>query len=80
MVHGVFGGVNLNLLLCLLGQANTHIHSNPELKDVKVCQVYTLLKGLERIAASSIISMLVDGDFNSVPGTFVLYLFLQVPV
>jgi CCR4-NOT transcription complex subunit 6 len=74
----VFGA--LNLLLCLLGQANTHIHSNPELKDVKVWQVHTLLKGLERIAASATIPMLVAGDFNSVPGRFVIYLFLQVLV
>lgn len=49
-------------------QANTHIHANPELKDVKLWQVHTLLKGLEKIAASADIPMLVAGDFNSVPG------------
>lgn len=31
-------------------------------------QVHTLLKGLEKIAASADIPMLVCGDFNSVPG------------
>jgi CCR4-NOT transcription complex subunit 6 len=31
--------------------ANTHIHANPELNDVKLWQVHTLLKGLEKIAA-----------------------------
>jgi CCR4-NOT transcription complex subunit 6 len=34
-------------LLCV---ANTHIHANPELNDVKLWQVHTLLKGLEKIA------------------------------
>ena len=34
-------------LLCV---ANTHIHANPELGDVKLWQVHTLLKGLEKIA------------------------------
>ncbi|CAI5514031.1 unnamed protein product [Closterium sp. Naga37s-1] len=53
-------------LLCV---ANTHIHANPELKDVKLWQVHTLLKGLEKIAASADIPMLVAGDFNSVPGS-----------
>ncbi|MBA0551301.1 hypothetical protein Golob_022192, partial [Gossypium lobatum] len=32
-------------------------------------QVHTLLKGLEKIAASADIPMLVCGDFNSVPGS-----------
>ena len=31
-------------LLCV---ANTHIHANTELNDVKLWQVHTLLKGLE---------------------------------
>jgi len=31
--------------------------------------VHTLLKGLEKIAASADIPMLVAGDFNSVPGS-----------
>jgi CCR4-NOT transcription complex subunit 6 len=35
-------------LICV---ANTHIHANPELSDVKLWQVHTLLKGLEKIAA-----------------------------
>ena len=34
-------------LVCV---ANTHIHANPELSDVKLWQVHTLLKGLEKIA------------------------------
>ncbi|XP_024364547.1 carbon catabolite repressor protein 4 homolog 1 isoform X1 [Physcomitrium patens] len=53
-------------LLCV---ANTHIHANQELKDVKLWQVHTLLKGLEKIAASADIPMLVAGDFNSIPGS-----------
>mmetsp|Transcript_1127 Transcript_1127/g.4184 ORF Transcript_1127/g.4184 Transcript_1127/m.4184 type:complete len:548 (-) Transcript_1127:374-2017(-) len=53
-------------LLCV---ANTHIHANPELKDVKLWQVHTLLKGLEKIAASAEIPMVVCGDFNSTPGS-----------
>jgi CCR4-NOT transcription complex subunit 6 len=53
-------------LICI---ANTHIHSNPELSDIKLWQVHTLLKGLEKISASADIPMLVAGDFNSVPGS-----------
>ncbi|KAF6257457.1 phosphatase family [Scenedesmus sp. NREL 46B-D3] len=53
-------------LICV---ANTHIHANPELNDVKLWQVHTLLKGLEKIANSADIPMLVAGDFNSVPGS-----------
>ncbi|CAL0326668.1 unnamed protein product [Lupinus luteus] len=51
-------------LLCV---ANTHINVPQDLKDVKLWQVHTLLKGLEKIAASADIPMLVCGDFNSVP-------------
>jgi CCR4-NOT transcription complex subunit 6 len=36
---------------------------------VKLWQVHTLLKGLEKISASADIPMLVAGDFNSVPGS-----------
>ena len=32
-------------------------------------QVHTLLKGLEKIAASADIPMVVCGDFNSEPGS-----------
>ena len=32
-------------------------------------QVHTLLKGLEKIALSADIPMLVAGDFNSMPGS-----------
>lgn len=39
---------NRRTLICV---ANTHIHANPELNDVKIWQVHTLLKGLEKIAA-----------------------------
>ncbi|MBA0848788.1 hypothetical protein Goshw_007205 [Gossypium schwendimanii] len=53
-------------LLCV---ANTHVNVQQELKDVKIWQVHTLLKGLEKIAASADIPMLVCGDFNSVPGS-----------
>ncbi|KAK1420766.1 hypothetical protein QVD17_22619 [Tagetes erecta] len=53
-------------LICV---ANTHVNVQHELKDVKLWQVHTLLKGLEKIAASADIPMLVCGDFNSVPGS-----------
>ena len=36
---------------------------------MRLRQVHTLLKGLEKIAASADIPMLVAGDFNSVPGS-----------
>ncbi|KAL8162284.1 hypothetical protein V2J09_013773 [Rumex salicifolius] len=53
-------------LLCV---ANTHVNVSQDLKDVKLWQVHTLLKGLEKIAASADIPMLVCGDFNSTPGS-----------
>ncbi|MQL97533.1 hypothetical protein Taro_030227 [Colocasia esculenta] len=53
-------------LLCV---ANTHVNVHHDLKDVKLWQVHTLLKGLEKIAVSADIPMLVCGDFNSVPGS-----------
>lgn len=59
-------GPGKSQLLCV---ANTHIHANPELNDVKLWQVHTLLKGLEKIDASAEIPMVVCGDFNSVPGS-----------
>ncbi|XP_030448950.1 carbon catabolite repressor protein 4 homolog 1-like [Syzygium oleosum] len=62
------GGDNLGKRQ-LLSVANTHINVPQELKDVKLWQVHTLLKGLEKIAASADIPMLVCGDFNSVPGS-----------
>ncbi|XP_077212903.1 carbon catabolite repressor protein 4 homolog 1-like [Tasmannia lanceolata] len=53
-------------LLCV---ANTHVNVHQDLKDVKLWQVHTLLKGLEKIAVSADIPMLVCGDFNSSPGS-----------
>ncbi|ONH95672.1 hypothetical protein PRUPE_7G084300 [Prunus persica] len=53
-------------LLCV---ANTHVNVHQDLKDVKLWQVHTLLKGLEKIAASADIPMLVCGDFSSIPGS-----------
>ncbi|WOK91809.1 carbon catabolite repressor protein [Canna indica] len=53
-------------LICV---ANTHVNVHHEHKDVKLWQVHTLLKGLEKIAVSADIPMLVCGDFNSVPGS-----------
>jgi len=60
---------NLNGKRQLLCVANTHIHANTEHNDVKLWQVHTLLKGLEKIATSAEIPMVVCGDFNSVPGS-----------
>ncbi|CAL9042801.1 unnamed protein product, partial [Musa banksii] len=53
-------------LICV---ANTHVSVHHEHKDVKLWQVHTLLKGLEKIAVSADIPMLVCGDFNAVPGS-----------
>ncbi|KAI5671663.1 hypothetical protein M9H77_12027 [Catharanthus roseus] len=53
-------------LVCV---ANTHVNVQQDLKDVKLWQVHTLLKGLEKIAASADIPMLVCGDFSSIPGS-----------
>ncbi|XP_051148555.1 carbon catabolite repressor protein 4 homolog 1-like isoform X2 [Andrographis paniculata] len=53
-------------LICV---ANTRMNVHQELRDIKLWQVHTLLKGLEKIAQSGDIPMLVCGDFNSVPGS-----------
>ncbi|KAL8147205.1 hypothetical protein AgCh_004795 [Apium graveolens] len=53
-------------LVCV---ANMHVNIHQDLNDVKIWQVQTLLKGLETIASRADISMLVCGDFNSVPGS-----------
>ncbi|GFY95379.1 DNAse I-like superfamily protein [Actinidia rufa] len=53
-------------LVCV---ANTHVNVHQDLKDVKLWQVHTLLKGLEKIAVSTYIPMLVCGDFNAIPGS-----------
>ncbi|PWA45488.1 carbon catabolite repressor protein 4-like protein 2 [Artemisia annua] len=63
--HGV-DNLGKRQLVCV---ANTHVNVQQDLKDVKLWQVHTLLKGLEKIAASADIPMLVCGDFNSVPGS-----------
>ncbi|RVW56019.1 Carbon catabolite repressor protein 4-like 2 [Vitis vinifera] len=48
--------------------ANTHIYANPNLPDVKLCQVASLVNGLEKIAQSQI-PLLICGDMNSLPGS-----------
>ncbi|PIN07810.1 Glucose-repressible alcohol dehydrogenase transcriptional effector CCR4 [Handroanthus impetiginosus] len=53
-------------LICV---ANTHVNIHQDMKDVKLWQVHTLLKGLEKIAVSADIPMLVCGDFDAVPGS-----------
>eukprot|EP00884_Botryococcus_braunii_P017342 jgi/Botrbrau1/4291/Bobra.0390s0031.1 len=72
--QGAAGGKDNRQLVCI---ANTHIHANPELSDIKLWQVSTLLKGLEKIHASADIPMVVAGDFNSVPGSAVHLLLLK---
>ncbi|XP_065024436.1 carbon catabolite repressor protein 4 homolog 1 [Musa acuminata AAA Group] len=62
----VSGNPGKRQLICV---ANTHVNVHHEHKDVKLWQVHTLLKGLEKIAVSADIPMLVCGDFNSVPGS-----------
>ncbi|BAT85200.1 hypothetical protein VIGAN_04271900 [Vigna angularis var. angularis] len=57
--------------------ASTNVNVHQDLKDVKLWQVHTLSKGLEKIAASVDIPMLVCGDFNSVPRRSVLIHHLQ---
>ncbi|XP_020675463.1 carbon catabolite repressor protein 4 homolog 2-like [Dendrobium catenatum] len=53
-------------LLCV---ANTNVNVPQELTYVKLWQVHTLLKGLEKIAVSADTPMLVCAYFNSVPGS-----------
>ncbi|XP_010267941.1 PREDICTED: carbon catabolite repressor protein 4 homolog 1-like isoform X2 [Nelumbo nucifera] len=48
--------------------ANTHIHANAKLTDVKLWQVATLIQGLEKIAKIDI-PVLICGDLNSLPGS-----------
>ncbi|KAK1397675.1 carbon catabolite repressor protein 4-like [Heracleum sosnowskyi] len=60
------GNPSKRQLVCV---ANTHVNIHQDLSDVKIWQVHTLLKGLEKIASSADIPMLLCGDFNSVPGS-----------
>lgn len=54
-------------LLCV---ANTHVHANPEHTDVKVLQVCTLMKSVEKVHFSQTnIASIVCGDFNATPGS-----------
>ncbi|KAG8367961.1 hypothetical protein BUALT_Bualt16G0127100 [Buddleja alternifolia] len=53
-------------LVCV---ANTHVNVHQDMKDIKLWQVNTLLKGLEKIATTAEIPMLMCGDFSSVPGS-----------
>ncbi|GLT44893.1 hypothetical protein SLA2020_187660 [Shorea laevis] len=48
--------------------ANTHICANPDLPDVKVFQVATLIRELEEIVESKI-PLLICADLNSCPGS-----------
>ncbi|KAF8411464.1 hypothetical protein HHK36_004015 [Tetracentron sinense] len=48
--------------------ANTHIHSNKDLTDVKLWQVATLVNGLKDIVEQAYIPLVVCGDLNSLPG------------
>ncbi|CAA0837491.1 Carbon catabolite repressor protein 4 homolog 1 [Striga hermonthica] len=69
VLEAKFGGIDNPGKRQLVCVANTHVHVHQELKDVKLWQVHTLMKGLEKIAATADIPMLVCGDFNSVPGS-----------
>jgi CCR4-NOT transcription complex subunit 6 len=51
----------------------SNFHGLKNLTAWNFLQVHTLLKGLEKIAVSADIPMLVCGDFNSTPGRFVLH-------
>ena len=59
--------------LCMAEQACQHHRLQARSLKVQAetagMQVHTLLKGLEKIAASADIPMLVAGDFNSQPGS-----------
>lgn len=55
--------------LCI---ANTHIHTNPRNNDIKVRQVYNLLKALEPYFWNQRhFTLILCGDFNSLPGSVV---------
>ncbi|KAL0359404.1 UNVERIFIED_CONTAM: Carbon catabolite repressor protein 41 [Sesamum angustifolium] len=59
---------NVALIVVLEAKFGNHGIDNPGKRQL-VCVVHTLLKGLEKIAASADIPMLVCGDFNSIPGS-----------
>ncbi|XP_073005540.1 carbon catabolite repressor protein 4 homolog 1-like isoform X1 [Typha latifolia] len=66
VLEAKFSAPGKRQLLCV---ANTHVHVHQDHHDVKLWQVHTVVKGLEKIAASADIPMLVCGDLNSVPGS-----------
>ncbi|KAG9132980.1 hypothetical protein Leryth_015363 [Lithospermum erythrorhizon] len=53
-------------LVCVV---NTNVYLPEELTDVKFWQVHTIVKGLEKIATSANIPIVVCGDLNSFPGS-----------
>lgn len=55
--------------MTILSRKNIAPATKQLLTKSNAVQVHTLLKGLEKIAASADIPMLVAGDFNSVPGS-----------
>ncbi len=61
--------LNMNMIKACQGKILPQPQSKMLYLDKNAVQVHTLLKGLEKIAASADIPMLVAGDFNSVPGS-----------
>ncbi|XP_075641794.1 carbon catabolite repressor protein 4 homolog 1-like isoform X4 [Castanea sativa] len=53
----------------LTSKANTHIHWSKGHEDVTLFQVVHLVNGLEKIAQSQQIPLIICGDFNSRPGS-----------
>ena len=52
--------------------ANTHLHSDGSCKDVKLFQVTSLVRAIERLQQQQPTdALLVAGDFNSLPGSAV---------
>src|SRR5690606_7624373 len=61
-------------ILCI---ANTHIMANPNCTDIKIWQVYTLIRILEQITNMGSIPLILAGDFNSTPSSGVYQLIIN---
>ncbi|XP_065617862.1 carbon catabolite repressor protein 4 homolog 2 [Quercus suber] len=71
VLESLQNGSNRDAFQSRICVANTHIHWSKGHEDVTLFQVAHLVNGLEKIAQSQQIPLIICGDFNSRPGRYV---------
>ncbi|KAM4075117.1 hypothetical protein ACJW30_10G145400 [Castanea mollissima] len=69
VLESLQNGSNRDAFQSRICVANTHIHWSKGHEDVTLFQVVHLVNGLEKIAQSQQIPLIICGDFNSRPGS-----------